>query len=41
MEVLLTNPILKQKATMATICGLNGNKIGHKEIPMGFVGVKL
>lgn len=26
---------------MATICGLSGSKIGDKEIPMGYVGVKL
>ncbi len=41
MEVLLIDLILKQKAAMATTCWLSGSKIGDKEIPMGYVGVKL
>jgi hypothetical protein len=40
-KILLTNPISKQKVGTKVICGLCGNKIGDKEIPMDYVGVKL
>ncbi len=40
-KILLTNPISKQKVGTRVICGLCGNKIGDKEIPMDYVGVKL
>jgi hypothetical protein len=40
-KILLTYPISKQKVGTRVICGLCGNKIGDKEIPMDYVGVKL
>jgi hypothetical protein len=40
-KFLLTNPISKQKVGTRVICGLCGNKIGDREIPMDYMGVKL